>query len=212
MKNMLKGSRHTEEAKRKMSKTRKGKKFSIEHRRKIGLAQIGRKVSEETRRKIAIGHLGKPSPCGMKGKHHSKETKIKFRKMMTGNTYGLGKHWKLSEETRKKMSESFRKGADHYRWKGGITPINIKIRRSLEYKLWRESVFKRDNFTCVWCGERGGKLQADHIKPFADYPELRFALDNGRTLCLECHKKTDNFGWKKLWYRPSYAVTGSGNS
>lgn len=33
-------------------------------------------------------------------------------------------------------------------------------------------------------------LQADHIKPFA------FAIDNGRTLCVACHKTTDTFGGK----------------
>jgi hypothetical protein len=82
-------------------------------------------------------------------------------------------------------------------WKGGITPINRKIRMSMDMRLWREAVFKRDNWTCVWCGVKGGRLNADHIKRFSDYPELRFAIDNGRTLCRECHFKTDNYGYKK---------------
>ena len=80
-------------------------------------------------------------------------------------------------------------------WKGGITPINIKIRMSLEYKLWRRAVFERDNYQCIWGGkEHGNKLNADHIKRFSDYPELRFAIDNGRTLCADCHRKTDTYG------------------
>lgn len=83
-------------------------------------------------------------------------------------------------------------GERHPMWKGGITPINRKIRESFEYKLWREAVFRKDNYTCVWCGERGGKLNADHIKPFSLYPELRLAIDNGRTLCKTCH---DKIGW-----------------
>lgn len=92
-------------------------------------------------------------------------------------------------------------GNKHYNWKGGITPCNIKARGSIEYRMWRKSVFARDNYTCVLCGLRSAKgvkatLHADHIKPFCNYPELRLAIDNGRTLCVECHKKTDTYLWK----------------
>lgn len=79
-------------------------------------------------------------------------------------------------------------------WRGGITPINTKIRMSKDYILWRTAVFTRDEFTCVSCHEKGGVLNADHIKPFSLYPELRFAIDNGRTLCRDCHLKTDTWG------------------
>ena len=40
----------------------------------------------------------------------------------------------------------------------------------------------------VYCGQVGGYLEADHIKPFSLYPELRFELSNGRTYCKPCHK------------------------
>ncbi len=63
-------------------------------------------------------------------------------------------------------------------------------RYSPEAEKWRVSIFKRDNFTCQICGERGGKLEADHIKPWAYFEELRFDLSNGRTLCRECHDTT----------------------
>jgi 5-methylcytosine-specific restriction endonuclease McrA len=62
------------------------------------------------------------------------------------------------------------------------------------YRKWREKVFKRDNYTCVFCKERGGRLHADHIKPFAWFPELRLVLSNGRTLCVKCHYKTPTYG------------------
>lgn len=87
------------------------------------------------------------------------------------------------------------KGGNHYSWKGGVTPINKVIRKSVEYKLWRSAVFARDNYTCIWCGSKDN-IKADHIKPFALYPELRFAIDNGRTLCDRCHRTTDTYGNK----------------
>lgn len=91
------------------------------------------------------------------------------------------------------------KGEKSHRWKGGITTEISLIRHSVPYKFWRKLVFERDNYTCILCGARNGNgkkiiLNADHIKPFSIYPELRFELTNGRTLCLDCHKQTDTFG------------------
>lgn len=62
-------------------------------------------------------------------------------------------------------------------------------RLTKEYKNWRKSVFERDKYTCVLCGKVGVELNAHHIMPYAKYEELRFDLDNGITLCKECHKK-----------------------
>lgn len=100
---------------------------------------------------------------------------------------------KPSKETRLKLSEANR-GEKSYLWKGGLTKEHARIRKSVHYKIWRESVFKRDNYTCVFCKKIGGTLNADHIKPFAIYSELRFSIDNGRTLCVSCHRKTETFG------------------
>lgn len=79
----------------------------------------------------------------------------------------------------------------------GKTTEYKKIRKSDKYRLWREDVFRRDNWTCVECGARG-QLHADHIKAFSLYPELRFELTNGRTLCIPCHQKTDNYGARAI--------------
>ena len=138
---------------------------------------------------------------GFKGIKHTKEHNNKISKALIGIKFTdehrknmrkgqLGK--KRSIEHRKHMS-IVRKGSNNPNWQGGKTSINNKIRQSIEYKLWRESVFIRDNYTCIWCDERGGEIHADHIKPFSLFPELRFSIDNGRTLCINCHKKTETY-------------------
>lgn len=83
-------------------------------------------------------------------------------------------------------------------WRGGVTSLRKRDMSTTKYKEWRLSVFVRDNYTCVFCAQRGGDLNADHIKPWAYFPDLRYDVDNGRTLCLGCHKKTykDVFTWR----------------
>lgn len=82
-----------------------------------------------------------------------------------------------------------RVGSEHPRWGGGTTRPSLSIRNQKEVRLWREAVYKRDKWTCVDCGQRGGILHAHHIKSFAKYPDLRTDIDNGVTLCVDCHSK-----------------------
>lgn len=144
------------------------------------------------------------------GYKHTEETKLKMSKNNT--RANLGKTF--SEEWKKKIRENHKgmtgkkhseatlakiRGENSSSWKGGITPINLKIRTSLEYKEWRKAVFKRDDYRCYDCGAKSGEaekrvvLHADHILPFAYFPRLRFDVNNGRTLCSNCHKQTDTF-------------------
>jgi hypothetical protein len=138
----------------------------------------GRFFTEQHKQRIARA---------LKGRKKSAQHVENNRKAQTGK--------KLTLETRMKIANSERGEKSHF-WKGGVTDINDIIRNSVEYRLWHEAVFKRDNWTCRFCNQRGGELHADHIKPFAYFPELRFAIDNGRTLCKECHRKTPTYGWK----------------
>jgi hypothetical protein len=113
----------------------------------------------------------------------------------------IGKMWKgrkRSLSDRLNKSEIFKGDKSHF-WKGGLTDKNRLLRNSFEAKEWRRLVYERDNYTCQMCGARSGKgvrvnLEADHIKPWSKYPELRFDINNGRTLCKSCHRKTDTFG------------------
>src|ERR1035437_1989974 len=137
----------------------------------------GMKFSDETKKKHSeiAKRLGLIPPS-WKGKKHSKET---VEKMVSAQL-------KRQKENPNPMGEK----SPH--WKGGVTPINHKLRTSPEYADWRTQVFVRDNYTCVECGSRGVSLHADHIKQFAYYPELRLVIENGRTLCVPCHRKTDS--------------------
>lgn len=125
-----------------------------------------------------------------------------------------------SEETKKKLSIShmgqipknkgvyarnspateFRIGHTPWNYNGGVNKVNSAYRKTQAYKTWRKDVFIRDRYTCQICGKHGGELHADHIKPFAFFPELRLELTNGRTLCAPCHKNTDTYGYKAFEY------------
>lgn len=77
--------------------------------------------------------------------------------------------------------------------------LNRRLRYSKKANEWRKAVFERDDYTCQFCGARNGMgkrivLEADHIKPWAYFHELRFEISNGRTLCKPCHKTTETFG------------------
>jgi len=99
-------------------------------------------------------------------------------------------------------------GKNHPQWKGGITSLVMKIRNSKKMKEWRIKVFNRDNYICQECGKKGGKLQAHHVKSFSEYPEYRFGINNGLTLCIECHKKTNSYlkFKKKINYHGSAGI------
>lgn len=134
------------------------------------------------------GSFKKGQESSMKGKHHTEESKEKNR------LAHIGKKTKpCTLETKIKISNA-QKGEKSHLWKGGKTEENKLIRMSLEYRIWRESVFKRDNYICQKCNIKGGELQAHHIKEFAKYPDLRFDINNGLTLCKPCHKETDSYG------------------
>jgi hypothetical protein len=126
--------------------------------------------------------IGKPSK--LKGKNITEEHRKNISLSHIGlNTWMKGK--KRTLETRLKISKSHKDKnlCKHNR------DINLAIRNGIEIRLWREAVFARDNWTCQKTGIKGGKLHSHHIQNFAQYPELRFAIDNGITLSKEAHRE-----------------------
>lgn len=110
-------------------------------------------------------------------------------------TYRSHVKWRGSRFCSRKCLNDFhasRTGENNPSWKGGKTKEYRRLRGTRRWSSWRRSVFERDDYTCKMpgCGKRGGSLEPHHIYGFTDYPLLRFCVDNGITLCRDCHQKT----------------------
>lgn len=77
-------------------------------------------------------------------------------------------------------------GEKNWNWKGGVTSKD-RLERIRFKQSMQKQIFKRDNYTCQKCNQHGGHLQVDHIKKWSEYPDLRFDVNNCRTLCMDCH-------------------------
>jgi hypothetical protein len=173
---------------------------------------FGKHHKPETIKKIVNNTLGKKK--GPFTEEHKKNMSLSARKRKMlpfteehkRNLSKAQKGRKVSEETRKKIGKS--------NTKNGLTPFYTLIRHSFEYRQWSSDVFKRDDWTCQKCLKRGGTLHAHHIKEF--YLILKennlksfdeaikcselWDLNNGQTLCVECHKQTESFMRKPKKY------------
>lgn len=174
------------------------------------LCQKGKKLSDEHKEKISIGvkNSNAMKTAFKKGsepwnKDIKYDEKMKARLNISGLwTHGEGKGRKHTIETKKRISEAkmgcsgYWKGKKrlgmnrekHWNWKGGISSLD-KLDRHIFAQTIRKQVLKRDNFTCQMCNQRGVDLQVDHIQPWSEYVELRFDINNCRTLCINCHYK-----------------------
>lgn len=117
----------------------------------------------------------------------------KLRKRMKGNKLrcGIPLSKEHKEILRQKAIEQKRfVGSNSPQWKGGITPENHIMRNNSDYHQWRTKIFKKDQYTCQHCGDnKGGNLEAHHIREWYKYKELRYDVSNGITVCRNCHAK-----------------------
>jgi len=127
-------------------------------------------------------------PIGIKGFQKGQVFTDEHRQKISMATtkYRTGIHHTV--ETIEKLREK-KLGKLNPNWNGGSSTESKCFRMSSPYRQWRKRVFERDNYTCQSCGIVGFELHPHHIKEFAQYKELRLDIENGITLCYECHKR-----------------------
>lgn len=167
-----------------------GKKQSKEWKEKQS-KRLKEQYESGKRKSVMFG-----KPAWNRGKKTPKLIKLKISKTMSGRRSSVKTEFKIGNQNKNfKKDWSNQKGGNHWNWKGGITPELMKLRNSSMYKIWRELVFLRDNFTCQnlnceYCKNKPGVyLHAHHMKSFAKYPRLRFKVNNGITYCKNYHAK-----------------------
>ena len=170
-------------------KNRKGKRVSplTEFKKGMKTWNKGKKGTANQKSIDALRNWTKIHGSNMKGKNHTEEAKKIIRE--------------------KRARQKFPYGKNHWLWRGGTSRLRERIMNSKEYREWRNSVFNRDDYTCVVCGQIGGRLNAHHIKSFyqiiknnkirtsrqgKNCKEL-WDIANGRTLCIPCHKQTPSY-------------------
>ena len=225
-KNPMHGRQHTEAARQKIADTlgKTNLKVEVRTRRKAASAgeknpMFGRSHSDESRQVMsekqrALFTPERRSAASLRMKEVMNRPEVRAAlsekaqlRVGNQNPFFGRKHTKETKATLSKANQNRFRGPKGSNWKGGLTPLYLQIRNCSKMEAWRKDIFVRDNFTCVLCSKRGGKLNADHINPFArilhgakvttleeaeTLPEL-WDLANGRTLCVPCHRKTDTF-------------------
>lgn len=126
--------------------------------------------------------------CGCREFFNKYDDRGRERKYIKGHfdkvlgTIGCRKH---TEETIEKIRQA-KKGRKLKKPGEYLRSESYNERRRFQREI-QKKVFERDDYTCVMCGEKGKYLHVDHIQSWANYPELRFEMDNCRTVCMSCH-------------------------
>lgn len=173
-------------------------------RSKLSKAAYNRQpVSDATRSKMSKSHIGNTNRVGATSSPMARRNMSEAQRrrappsLETRRKIGDANRLRIvSEETRGKISRNHAdvSGSNNPRWAGGITPWRKIIFNTRSYKNWRNTVFKRDNYTCQLCSTRDGNITAHHVLPVRDHKNslLVFDVTNGITLCKKCHDSINN--------------------
>jgi hypothetical protein len=177
-----------------------GKKERFRHQPAVGLKELDLESAykdyqsgislEETGKKYGFSAGGlerKFKRHGYDTRNHSETSILNNKKY--GNIYKAQEKIKelcKTGEFQKKMS-SLRQGIPTEEWTHFTTPENLQYYKSEEFKIWRNEVLDRDGYICQKCNQKKSELHAHHIKPKAKFWELRTDINNGITLCRDCH-------------------------
>lgn len=114
---------------------------------------------------------------------------ISFEKFKKGQRCKCCRNRKISKKT-KGVPRPMWRGENHPNWKPNKTDEERKQdRKFFEYHEWRKQVFERDSYTCQCCNKVGHNLNAHHLDGYNWCIEKRLDVDNGITVCDECHKQ-----------------------
>lgn len=135
--------------------------------------------------------IGRPSPLkGLSFKRNDALTKWRENGGIPWNKGMKGIHLSpLSEFTSERAT-----GAKNVNWKGGVSGEHRTLRKSKAHKVWSSEVYRKNGWHCIDCNIKcqKGSIVAHHLQNFADFPDLRFDVSNGVTLCRSCHAKRHN--------------------
>jgi hypothetical protein len=206
------------EYRQKLSLALKGKVKTPEHLEKLRLSLInsyatGKSVvSEERRQAVSAANTGrKASPETLKKLSDFQSQRFANGAVSTFDqpeykatqSARIKKLWD-NPEYRKHMSTVHRLACQN---------LMLALRSHYQYRIWRDSVFERDGYICQECGVKGGRLAGHHKVAFSklirkahihnleegiNCPSL-WDVDNGITLCVPCHRKTDNYGSEQAY-------------
>lgn len=113
--------------------------------------------------------------------------KCRTLKHLTGNKF------KVNKGSWNKGLEGYMSGEKNGRWIKDRTLLkdDHKDRGGQLHREWSNNVKNRDKWTCriadVKCN---GRLEAHHILSWSEFPELRYQINNGITLCHTHHPRT----------------------